>query len=156
MLSKAILALLATSVLAIPQPSPHGNLAPRVVGEPINGGFFGEKDGIGAAIQAAPVYMFTKDRSDPRKDKESVGTFRLHEKLILIRSVQDPCYPEGAGNKKGDGPNLGTSHISGKNCRSPTKGKGEGNFIKGEAFPVYFSVVWCGVQWKITYSVYYA
>ncbi|KAI9720864.1 MAG: hypothetical protein M1812_002703 [Candelaria pacifica] len=139
MLSKLIVALLTTSALALPQPSSDGGLEKRVVGEAIDGGFFGEKDGIGAATQAAPVFMFTRDNINTGK------------------ANREPCYPEGAGNSKGDGPNPGTDPTPDqRNCRHPVQaGQYKGPFTKGEPFPVYFSVVWCGVQWKINYSLYY-
>ncbi len=73
MLTKAIFALFATSVLALPQPSSEFELEKRANGEGINGGWFGENNGIGAAEQAAPVFMFARDEKSPGSNK--VNTF---------------------------------------------------------------------------------
>ncbi|KAI9778758.1 MAG: hypothetical protein M1835_004838 [Candelina submexicana] len=142
MLSKATIALLITSAFAVPhplpQPSEYGRIEARDDGG-INGGWFGQNDGIGAAVQAAPVFMFGADHGiSPWKNKA-------------------PCIPEGAGNSKGDGPNPGTNPTpSGDDCRNPSHY--EGPFTKADPFPVYFSVVWCGLkgEWRINYDLYFS
>ncbi|KAI9702550.1 MAG: hypothetical protein M1836_001030 [Candelina mexicana] len=138
MLIKLTTALLITSALALPQ-SEHIKLDTRDGDGGINGGWFGENDGKGAAVQAAPVFMFKRDNS---------GAWGTNP---------TPCYPEGAGNSKGNGPNPGTGPtLDGSNCRNP--GKYSGPFSKGEPFPAYFSTVWCGKigEWRINYSLYFS
>ncbi|KAF2123232.1 hypothetical protein BDV96DRAFT_481445 [Lophiotrema nucula] len=83
--------------------------------------------------EIAHIYGFVDDGLNPAV---------VHSPVFLYSrtlATNDPCYPEGASNAKGDGPNP------------------ESDYSRGDPFPVYVSASWCpdDIEWRINYDVYY-
>ncbi|KAL8722891.1 MAG: hypothetical protein Q9181_007403 [Wetmoreana brouardii] len=98
------------------------------------------KGGVRAAGYAAPLWLFAREEINGH----------------------DPCYPEGATNAKGDGPNPGTDGPKGplgpnpdEDCTDP--GPAKGPYSPGKPFPNYISVVKYddSQTWRINYSLYH-
>ncbi|KAF2106743.1 hypothetical protein BDV96DRAFT_607212 [Lophiotrema nucula] len=97
---------------------------------------------------------FLDDGSSPAAVHRPVFLFARNDASIRT------CYPEGASNAAGNGPNPGTdaphgpSSINpGADCRDP--GGYRGDYTQGNPFPVYVSAQFCVDQWRIDYTLYY-
>ena len=86
-----------------------------------------------------------------------------HIRLALLTVSYSPYYPEPAVNLAGnginprtDGPQNPMGSDPGDDCREP--GPANGKFSPGASFPNYISAVWCNdkVEWRMSYSLYYA
>lgn len=92
--------------------------------------------GWGPALAAMPMFNFAR-----------------------IDGNQGTCYPEGAKNAAGDGPNPGTnvppSFDPGEDCTDP--GPYNGDLSPGDPFPVYTDGVYCQGDntWRINYNLYF-
>lgn len=117
-----------------------------------------EGNGWAPAVDAAPVWMFSKLRGWVSSDVLGLTLI-----IILTSPFQESCYPESAEIIGADPPrpNLGTNPGTepqgpGHNCKNPSK-EYKGGYTKGDPFPNYVQSVYCEKDdtWRVNYSLYF-